>query len=87
MNQTAGVFASLRHAAAPPMAYEKELLDHLVGAGEQRRRHRDPERLGGLEIDHQLELRRLFDRQLARFGAFQNFIHVGRSAPHRLANP
>ena len=50
MNQTAGVFASLRHAAAPPMAYEKELLDHLVGAGEQRRRHRDPERFGGLEF-------------------------------------
>jgi hypothetical protein len=28
-------------------------------------------RLGGLEIDHQLELGRLFDRQIGRFGAAQ----------------
>ena len=32
------------------------LFDHLVGAGEQRGRHLDAERLRGLEIDHQLEL-------------------------------
>jgi hypothetical protein len=28
------------------------LLDHLVGAGEKRRWHRQAERLGGLEVDH-----------------------------------
>jgi hypothetical protein len=28
------------------------LFDHLIGAGEQCRRHGDAERPGGLEIDH-----------------------------------
>jgi hypothetical protein len=37
-------------------------FDHFVGAREQHRRHGEGERLGGLEINDQLEFGRLFNR-------------------------
>ena len=36
---------------------QKGLFDHLIGAGEQRGRHRQAQRLGGLEIDREFDLR------------------------------
>jgi len=38
--------------------------DDLIGAGEDRGRHGQAERLRGLEIDDQLEPGRLLDRQI-----------------------
>ena len=32
-------------------------FDHLVGAGEHRRRHGKPDRLGGLKVNHEFKLR------------------------------
>jgi hypothetical protein len=43
---------NLTHAPQP-IAF---LVNHLIGASEQLRRHFEAERVRGLEIDHQLEL-------------------------------
>jgi hypothetical protein len=43
------------------------LFDDLVGDSEQRRRHGQTERLGGLQVDHKLVLGRLFDRMSPGF--------------------
>src|SRR6476620_10015691 len=43
------------------------LFDHLVGTREQRGWHRYSDRLGGLEVDHQLKFCRLLNRKIRRF--------------------
>ena|SRR5258705_135497 len=50
------------------------LFDHLVGAGQQRRWHDDAKRLCGLQIDHQVEFGRLFDRQVGRLRTLEYLV-------------
>jgi len=55
-------------------------LDHLIRPLQERRRDREAEGPGGLEVDHQLELRRLLDGEVGRLGALENLIDVNRRA-------
>jgi hypothetical protein len=67
------------------------LFDDLVGAGEQRDWHLYPDRLGGLEVDHQFKFCRLLDRKIRRFRTLENSVHISRCAPEEIhfirANP
>jgi hypothetical protein len=44
------------------------LIDHLVGDSEQRRRHFNAEQPCGAKVDDELELGRLYDRQVGGLG-------------------
>src|SRR5205823_2493706 len=57
-------------------SFARRSFDHLVGAGEKGLRHRQAERLRGLNVDDQLELGRLLDRQIGRLGAFEDLAGV-----------
>src|SRR5258706_2264856 len=54
-----------------------DLFDDLIGAGEQRRRHVETERLCGLAIDDKLVLARCLDWKVGWFFAFEDAIHIG----------
>jgi len=46
------------------------LLDDLIRPGQQRRRDRQAEGFSGLEINDEIELRRLLDGKVSRFRTF-----------------
>src|SRR6516225_8134288 len=53
-------------------AWTEDLFDHLIGAGQERTRYLDSERLGRPEVDHELNLGLLGDWQIGRPGASKN---------------
>ena len=57
------------------------LLDHLVRLEEDDRGDGEAEGLGGLEVDHQLELGRLLYREVGRGGTFEDLSDIGGRTP------
>src|SRR5262249_4839583 len=57
-------------------AWKTESFNHVVGGHLHDQRHREAERLGGLEIDDQLELSRLQYGQVRRLLPFENPPHI-----------
>jgi DNA-binding LacI/PurR family transcriptional regulator len=55
--------------------------DAMITASEQRGRDGEAKRLSRLEIDHQLELGRLFNWKIGGFGSPKDFAHVPGSPP------
>jgi hypothetical protein len=54
-----------------------ELFDHLIGAGQECLWDREAERLGRVEIDDEIELGWLLDRNFGGFSPAQNLVHHG----------
>jgi hypothetical protein len=52
------------------------LFDHFVGAQQNGLWHRQSKRLGGLEVDDELELGRLHDGQVRGLGALEDLTGV-----------
>src|SRR3954469_9812943 len=61
------------------------LFNRLVGTGEKRLWHGQAERLGGLQIDHQLKLGRLLDWQIGRPLAVEDLSYVAAELVKRAA--
>src|ERR1019366_10554254 len=73
----------MRVIELPGWVYPRRLLDHLVGAGKQRFRDREAERLGGGQVDDKIESGRELDRNVAGLRAAQNLVHILGCAPEQ----
>src|SRR5215831_15103639 len=65
-------------------AANSDLLDHRVGTCQHDWRQVETDRFRGLEIDHQLKLGRLLDRQVGRFGAIEDLTIYPAARRNRL---
>src|SRR5439155_27187693 len=69
-----------------PNASPSWSLNYFIRPVQYRLRNRQPDLLGGLEVDDQLELCRLLHRQIGGLSAFQNLVHIRSRAPVQVNN-
>ena len=79
--EAAGLFLTLSGCRRFKLSALRDasLLDQFIGGGQQRFGDGQAERFGGLEVDHQIELGRLLDREIGGFHAIKNPRHIGAS--------
>jgi len=70
-----------RHRRSNCFALREFLFDHLVGAQQNRLRHSKPQRLGSLEVEHQLVFGRRLHRKVGWLLALEDAIDVASRAP------
>jgi len=75
-----GLSARLGMAARMIAEPSRLLLDHLVRAHKHQLWDREAERLGGFQVDYELDLRGLLHRKVRRLRASKNSIDVARDA-------
>src|SRR5438128_4903141 len=68
-------------SAADPV---RRLLDHLIRPQQQRRRQRQAEGLGGLEVDAEPKLGGLLHRQIGRHRSLENLVDIGCRAAKQI---
>src|SRR5690242_20428185 len=82
--RTPTIISVLASAGLCMVASFRVLLDHLVRPLQERRGDRQAERLGGFEVEHQLELCGLLNGQVAWLGPLLNLVSIDGKARVRV---
>jgi hypothetical protein len=75
-----------RSPARRSEADQRAPFDHLIGATKQRQRESEAERLGGLQVDDELNLRGLLDGKIGGFFTFEYPAGIDSYSPVRVMN-
>ena len=75
------IFIVSDHCVLSPFYVFAPSFDHLICPRQHVRRNRQADLLCGFEIDDEIEFRRLLDRKIGGFSAFQDLVDIHGGAP------